>query len=177
MANFDRVHSFCRFVGCGRVFEAHHFQTWPTDEHHKRVDQVGKVDQVPFFIGFAKSRTWPTSQKRCASGLPTPHKQPTEGLMRFSSLRSLPYLLFKNLLFRSAVLMVRRNLLSKFDQVRSTSTIPHNSWGLSVYFPVFWGVRVRRSSIEFESQHSSQASRTAQALRLFVQFFSHRCSP
>ena len=31
-----QVHSFCRFVGCGRVFEAHQFQSGRATEHRKR---------------------------------------------------------------------------------------------------------------------------------------------
>ena len=36
LAKFDRVDSFCIFVGCGRVFEAHQFQSRRVNEHHKR---------------------------------------------------------------------------------------------------------------------------------------------
>ena len=45
----------------------------------------------------------------------------------FASLRYLPQLLFKNLHFHSAVIRSPRNPVSKFDQVRSTSTIPRIS--------------------------------------------------
>ena len=36
LANFDEFQTYCRFVGCGRVFEAHQFQTWPPGDHHEK---------------------------------------------------------------------------------------------------------------------------------------------
>ena len=63
----------------------------------------------------------------CTRCLPTAHKRPTEGLPRFSSLRFLRYLMFKNLLFRTTLFMVPGNSVSKFAWVRATSTISHNS--------------------------------------------------
>ena len=60
LANFDQVHSPGAFVGYRRAFAAHQFQSWHAAEHLKKVGQVGRV---PFFIGFGRCRSWPTSTK------------------------------------------------------------------------------------------------------------------
>ena len=55
--------------------------------------------------------------------------------------------------------------LIKFDRLRPFA-VKHRL--LVIVFPSFWRVRVRRSSIDFESHHSSQASRACRSGRAFM---------